>query len=254
MVSGLLPLSDAAIWGAVLVFVRCAAALALLPGFGERAIPARVKLVLAAALALAVAPLFMAEADPPGSVSAMGLAILAETVSGLLIGLVLRLFIFVLQVAGAIAAQSTSLSQIFPTGGADQVTAISNVLIVGGLALLMLTGFHVKLIVFLAGSYTLFPLARFPSGAVAGLWTVDNVARMFALGFQLAAPFVLLSVLYNIMLGIVNRAMPQLMVAFVGAPLITLGSLVLLFLTAPVLLPVWLSALDTFLANPASGF
>lgn len=59
-----------------------------------------------------------------------------------------------------------------------------------------------------------------------------------------------MSILYNLALGVINKAMPQLMVAFVGAPLITLGGLFLLFLVAPLMLSVWLSALDQFMSSP----
>lgn len=52
------------------------------------------------------------------------------------------------------------------------------------------------------------------------------------------------------MLGVINKAMPQLMVAFVGAPLITAGGLFILCLAAPVMLAVWLQAFDQFLFNP----
>jgi flagellar biosynthetic protein FliR len=76
------------------------------------------------------------------------------------------------------------------------------------------------------------------------------VARAFALAFSLAAPFVVASFLYNLALGAINRAMPQLMVAFVGAPVITAGGLVLLALALPALLGVWLAAFDEFLARP----
>ena len=77
-----------------------------------------------------------------------------------------------------------------------------------------------------------------------------QVAHAFELAFVLAAPFVLMSVLYNLALGVINKAMPQLMVAFVGAPVITLGGLFLLFLAAPTMLTVWMSGLDQFMANP----
>ena len=58
------------------------------------------------------------------------------------------------------------------------------------------------------------------------------------------------SFIYNLTLGVINRAMPQLMVAFVGAPFTTLGGLVLLLLATPIMLHHWLGALDAFLANP----
>ena len=56
--------------------------------------------------------------------------------------------------------------------------------------------------------------------------------------------------IYNLALGIINRAMPQLMVAMVGAPAITGGALALLMLAAPVILPLWLGLLQARLADP----
>jgi flagellar biosynthetic protein FliR len=44
--------------------------------------------------------------------------------------------------------------------------------------------------------------------------------------------------------------MPQLMVVFVGAPVITFGGLALLFLLAPTMLIVWHDALLETLAAP----
>ena len=76
------------------------------------------------------------------------------------------------------------------------------------------------------------------------------MSRAFSLAFLLAAPFVIASVIYNLALGVINRAMPQLMVAFVGAPVITLGGIVLLFLASPLMLSVWNDALMTFFNNP----
>ena len=119
------------------------------------------------------------------------------------------------------------------------------------LALLMLTGFAEKAVVFLALSYQLFPVAQFPMAETMAAWGTERVAHSFSLAFQLAAPFVLLSMLYNITLGAINRAMPQLMVAMVGAPVITGGSLIILLLAAPDLLRTWLSHADAFVANPA---
>ena len=81
-------------------------------------------------------------------------------------------------------------------------------------------------------------------------WGLDQIRRAFALAFTLAAPFVLVSVLYNLALGAINKAMPQLMVAFVGAPVITAAGLLILCVSSPLILTVWLDALDAFMAAP----
>ncbi len=47
--------------------------------------------------------------------------------------------------------------------------------------------------------------------------------------------------------------MPQLMVALVGAPAITGASAVLLFLSAPLILTVWKSAMLAALGDPIAG-
>lgn len=57
----------------------------------------------------------------------------------------------------------------------------------------------------------------------------------------------------NLALGAINRAMPQLMVAFVGAPLITFGGLALLLVATPVILSVWLDALMAFFQDPVGA-
>ena len=67
-------------------------------------------------------------------------------------------------------------------------------------------------------------------------WGVLQVGRAFSLAFSLALPFVIAALLYNLALGIVNRAMPALAVSFIGAPALTLGGLILFALAAPLLL------------------
>jgi flagellar biosynthetic protein FliR len=56
--------------------------------------------------------------------------------------------------------------------------------------------------------------------------------------------------LYNIALGVINRAMPALMVSFVGAPALAGGGLALIAVICPIILMVWLQNLHGFLAQP----
>jgi flagellar biosynthetic protein FliR len=71
-----------------------------------------------------------------------------------------------------------------------------------------------------------------------------------ALAFPLAAPFVIGSGLYNLALGAINKAMPQLLVAFVGAPALALGGLLLMLIAAPLMVSVWLSIFNDLSAAP----
>ena len=228
---------------AMLVFIRISAAMALLPAFGEQIVPARIKLGLALAFAVLVAPAIWF-AYPPEPQDRFVSMIVPEVVAGLTIGILFRLFVIALQVAGTIAGQSTSLSQIFGAGvGADQQTTFSSLLVMAGLALAVMAGLHVRIVEAFILSYEIFPPGQMIPSLDLYEWGVGKIAASFAFGFTLAGPFVLISVVYNLGLGVINKAMPQLMVAFVGAPAISFGGLVMLLIVAPFLLDVWRTAL-----------
>ena len=242
-------LLEGSLWLGFLVFLRVAATVSLLPAFGESSVPIRIKLVLSLAFTAIVAPAIDVDV-PVQTVGTIALLVLTETVSGVLIGLGLRLFILALQTAGSIAAQSTSLSQILGGAAIEPLPAMGYILTVGALALAALSGLHIKAAQLMILSYDLLPIGLFAGGSDVARWGIAQISRAFSLAFVLAAPFVLMSVIYNLTLGVINKAMPQLMVAFVGAPVITLGGLFILFLAAPIMLSVWLSALDRFMVAP----
>jgi flagellar biosynthesis protein FliR len=240
-------LASGVIWQALLVFMRIGSAMSLLPAFGERSVPQRVRMVLAGAFTLVVWPAISPDQFQPEFALA---PLLVEVVLGLLIGISLRLFILALQTAGSIAAQATSLSQMFGDAGPDPQPALSNLLILAALALAVASGLHVRLAQFLILSYQLFPLGHLPAAADVAKWGLAQVTQGFTLAFSLAAPFTIAALLYNLTLGFINRAMPALMVSFIGAPALTLGGLVLMALAVPLGLAIWLAAFQGFIANP----
>jgi len=237
------------LWHGVIVFLRVSAMVSVLPGFGERSVPMRIKVVLALAMTVIIAPAIPLVPPSSEALAIVGYA-LSEAVVGLALGLGVRLFVLALQTAGSIAAQSTSLAQILGGAAVEPLPAMGYVLIVAGLALAMMMGLHVHAARLLISSYDLFPVGGFPEGRALSHWGVAQISRAFSLAFMLAAPFVIASVVYNIALGVINRAMPQLMVAFVGAPVITMGGMILLLVASPVMLSAWMDALMSFFQNP----
>jgi len=230
---------------AFLVFLRVGAAMALLPAFGEATVPMRVRLALALAFSAVVAPAVMPALATAGPAAAAG-----EVVAGLLIGLALRLAVMALQIAGTMAAQATSLSQFFGGAGADPQPALTQLLLMAGLALAVASGLHVRVAAALVASYDVLPPGPPVAAWQAAEWGVGRIGQAFALAFALAAPFTVAGLVYNLALGVINRAMPQLMVAFVGAPALTLGGLALMALALPAILAVWSGAVAPILAAP----
>lgn len=235
------------LWVALLVFLRVGAAMALLPAFGEQSVPQRLRLVLALAFTAVVAP---AVGDLPDPAQGAMLPCAVEIAVGIALGLSLRMFVLALQIAGAMIAQATSLAQLFGGAGPEPQPAISNLLVMAGLALAVTMGLHVHIAELLILSYQMLPAGAFPGARDMADWGLDQVSRAFSLGFILATPFTISALLYNMTLGVINRAMPALMVSFVGAPALTAAGLALMAVMAPLALAVWSQALQTFLAAP----
>lgn len=249
-----LHLTQETLWLHVVVFLRVGPIVALFPGFGEETVPLRIKLSLALAFTAVVAPM-VAEGTGagPGNWPVFPYIILSETVIGLSLGIGVRFFLMALQTAGSIAAQSTSLSQILGNSGITPMPAMGHVLVTGAVALAMIMDVHVRLAEMAILSYEVLPVGRLPEPGILSGWGVKQVAHSFEFAFVLAAPFVIISFLYNLMLGIINRAMPQLMVVLVGAPAITAGGLLLLMLLAAPMLTLWVTALQDFIEAPFGG-
>ena len=232
------------------VFLRIGACFLVLPGLGEAMIPMRVKLGAALALTFLVTPAVLD--DLPLMTGAMPPLpfFLTEAVAGLILGLALRLTVHALQIAGTIAAQATSLSQIMGGASPDPQPAMGALWMLAGITLAVMSGLHVHLAAAFMRSYALLPVGQMPLPGDLGAWGVGRVAASFGLALSLAAPFLIASLLYNVALGVINKAMPQLMVAFVGAPAITWGGLFLLLITTPFLLPVWFASFQAALVTP----
>lgn len=237
------------------IFTRVAAACFLLPSIGEHAIPARVKLAAALALSAIIVPMVAIDIAP---IQPNAMAILhmvgAEILAGLFIGVSIRLLIFALQTAGTIAAQNLSIAQMF--GGAmgpEPEPVISNFLTLAAIAAALAAGLHIKIVMALAASYDVVPFGIKMPSMDFGYWVSMRGTALFDLAIGLALPFVIVGFVYNVSLGAINRAMPQMMVSFVGAPAITGMGIGLLMLTAPVILMVWLDHLDAALLAPFSA-
>jgi flagellar biosynthetic protein FliR len=229
-----------------LVFARTGAMVMMLPAIGETSVPPMVRLVLALAISLCLAPT-VASAYPqgePASILALGLLVAEEITAGILVGAMARIVMSALQVAGTLIATQTGLAYaqtVDPTSQGEQSAVISNFLSLLGVVMIFATNLHHLAIAAVAGSYHLIgPGAALPTGDMAEL-VIRLVSGSFALGFQLAAPFLVFGFALSVGIGVLARMMPQLQIYFVAMPLnimvgfllmaLIIGGMMTLFLT-----------------------
>jgi flagellar biosynthetic protein FliR len=206
----------------MLVFARIGAMVMLMPGLGEVNIPVRVKLSIALALTLIILPLHRtAYQIDMTSLTPLLVLMLHEIVIGVVLGATARVTLSALQVAGSIIAQQLGLgfvTAVDPTQG-QQGLLVGNFLTILGITLLFATDTHHLVIAALNDSYKIFsPGELMQSGDLAALAT-RAFAAAFKIGMQLAAPFLVFGLVFNIGLGVLARLMPQMQVYFVGVPL-----------------------------------
>lgn len=237
----------------LLVFARVGAMVMLLPAIGQQTIPQRVRLILALAIAFAFAPTVAAQypMQAPQSVMALFILVAQEVTCGILVGAMAAIIMSSLQVAGYLIATQTGLAYaqtIDPTQG-QQGAIVGNFFSLLGVALIFATDLHHLAIAAIAGSYRLVPPGGpLPTDDMAEL-TIRLVSGAFALGFQLAAPFLVFGFATTAAIGVLARLMPQLQVFFIATPINILLGFLLLSLLLGTMMTIFLNNYATTMAN-----
>ena len=100
------------VYAFLLVFTRLGAALMMLPGFGEFSVSARVRLVFALALTIVILPLVIDRLPPlPEQTLTLFMLLGGEIFIGLAIGMMTRILVSALQVAGTIIAYHAGMGR-----------------------------------------------------------------------------------------------------------------------------------------------
>ncbi|MEZ5649179.1 MAG: flagellar biosynthetic protein FliR [Burkholderiaceae bacterium] len=203
------------------------------PVLSQRSTPVRVRVGLAAAIALVVLP----GIGSPLATADLSLipAIAHEVVIGLLLGFIARVIFTAFELAGeAIGLQmGLSFAGFFDpqSGASNPVSRLLN--------LIALTGFvslngHVLLISAIISSFEVLPIGGGWNWLSPELVRETGVA-MFTLSLNIALPFILLILLLNLALGIMSRVAPQFSVFSVGFPITIGAGLLLMLFTVPLL-------------------
>ncbi len=237
----------------LLVFSRVGAMVMLMPAIGDMGVPARVRLLLALAIAFALTPQVQSyyPAAAPQTTVALVIMIAAEVTAGVLVGAMARIIMSALQVAGYLIATQTGLAYaqtLDPTQN-TQGAVLGNFMTILGTVLIFATDLHHLAIGAIAGSYRLLPPGgALPTADMAQL-VITMVSSSFALGFQLAAPFLVFGFAMYAGLGVLARLMPQLQIFFVAVPInIVCGFLLMLALLGS-LMSVFLNYYGTQMAQ-----
>ncbi len=219
----------------LIIVARVGTMIMLVPGFGESFLNTRIRLGLALALSLVLFPVVSPNlpAQPDGLMVAFTI-LFHEIAVGFILGAISRFIISAAQVAGsAIAYQSgLSMAQVAdPSQPGVQGAIVGNFLGLLGIALIFATDLHHLVLAAIINSYAIYPpeTPLMFADAYRLAWKV--AADSFVVGVQIAAPFIIFGLIFNLGLGILSRLMPQLQIFFIAMPAtISLGMILLALL------------------------
>lgn len=210
--------------------VRLGGFMMVMPIFGNRLIPARVRIGVLLACATLVATL-LREAPAPFAFDLSIFVITAQQLlSGIALGFSAVLFFQIFVIAGQFIGMQMGLgfAALVDPGNGLNVTVWSQFfLMLVTLAFLSVDGHLVMLEVMIEG-FLSHPrgLAISPQNMLGDL--VESASWMFASGLRVALPAVLAQLIVNISFGVMNRAAPALNVFSLGFPFGLLFGLVII--------------------------
>ncbi|MDQ6993372.1 MAG: flagellar biosynthetic protein FliR [Mariprofundus sp.] len=235
----------------LLVMLRISFLIMMLPVLGHQLLPTQIKVGLIVLLTIVIFPLVEDNvAVIPLKPISFVLVAIHEILVAAAVALFAQLIFAAVQFAGILMSTGMGLAManMFDPTTHSQQPVVSTFASALAMLLWLSAGAHHFFIAALIESFTLLPIQQplnFPAVSIL----TDAMAQMFILGLKIAAPIIILITLINVALGLLSRAVPQIQVFFVSAPL-TVGLGLLTFsLSMPAFVYLVSSAFTTLPAQ-----
>lgn len=231
--------------------------MALLPGLGEAAAPAIVRI----GLALSITILLMPELQPlmpavPAAGLRMGLMIAGEVITGLWFGWVTRMIVLALPLCAQFIGYLIGLSNVLQPDAelGAQSGALGKLFEMTAPVILLVSGLYRLPLIALNGLFQLIPPGHMLPAADSTETAIHAVGAGFSLALQLASPFVVIGIVWHLAIGMAGRLVSRMQVYFVSLPGQILVGLTLLMITGTAMILAWREGTQAyFIALPGGG-
>jgi flagellar biosynthesis protein FliR len=202
-----------------LVFARVGGLTMTAPIYGTGDVPLQVRVLLAAALALLVAPLqCSATAVHFRGPLDYGMLLGCEAAIGACLGLGLLVFLHGMTLAGQLVGQASGLgiAEVFDPALDENVPLFSRLLFLLAVTVFLCLGGHRMVMAGLLDTFRAIPPGSASPPASLADGFVALVSLSFSLAIRVAAPAVTALLLATLILGLIGRTLPQLNVLALG--------------------------------------
>ena len=204
----------------LLLLIRFASIMILFPFFSHTAIPATVKGALTLYLTFLFLPL-VAPSTVPADISSLSVAILSEIFFGIISGFLLQLSFYIISYAGEHVAfvMGFTMASVFDPQTGTQSQIVSKMFSLFALLVLLITDAHHAMLNYIYYAINMIPLGGFVFSQSLADYAIMGVSHMFIMGFSMAFPIIALSLLSDVIFGMLMKTMPQFNLLVVGFPI-----------------------------------
>jgi flagellar biosynthetic protein FliR len=240
--------------GIFLIFCRIGGCLLIAPGFSSNRIPVQVRLFIALTASLALSPVLLEKVRSGIGSQAPAVTLIyigSELLTGLLIGLLGRIYFLALQTMLSGVAMALGLGGMpgTPIDEAEPLPPISSFIMMAATAVLFFSDLHWEFFRGLIASYARLPMGEGFGSRLSLNQLVDQITVAFVLALRISSPFILYSVVVNLAVGLTNKLTPQIPVYFLATPFIMLGGLLIMYFAATDYVLLFMEAFSTWLRD-----
>lgn len=206
----------------MMVLTRISAFFLIVPIFGWKAIPARIKVAMTLLIALFFSIIipFRIDAERVSALEAI-LLLANEATYGLALGLIVNVLFATVKFSGRFIERQMGMAManvLDPLTGerAQPLSSLFEMIFI--IIFLCANGHHMFLLI-ISRSYEAFPAGSIPTMAVLSDGVIKAGSAMFIAGLKIAAPMLAAFILLLIVLAVFARVVPEMNILFISLPM-----------------------------------
>lgn len=220
----------------ILIIVRMAGIFVIAPVFGGRNFPAYMKIGFALITSIIITSTMQPiNLDYYNSITGFGVLVFKEAIVGILIGYIGYLIFTAIYMAGEFIDMQMGFGivNVMDPVSNVQMPVMGNFYYTFTILIFLLINGHHYFLAALFKSYDILPIgtAVFSNELLSTMTSL--ISDVFMIGFKIAAPVILASLIADIGLGILTKTIPQLNVFVVGIPVKIFIGMMIVAITIP---------------------
>jgi flagellar biosynthetic protein FliR len=213
-------LNDKSVTTFFLLFIRWSSLFAFLPIFNSTSIPNVIKASFVVWFTFVTYPLVPQVTFEP-TLNNIFLSIINEVTFGFFTGIALQIVFMILSFAGELISfvMGLTMANVVDPSSGVQTPVIGQFFNLVAITIFLAVDGHHAMILLIAKSLHSMPFGSFFEMRHMGEYLMMEMGKFFVLGFSIAFPILAISILSDIIFGMIMKSMPQFNLLVIGFPI-----------------------------------